>query len=184
MLCLFLIKNHAVVVFMPATTAKRSLFPNHRNRKVVGGCCTHNGLVHYVDISAPNLFGVVFCNPFKWHFLWLISDQKSCFWYEQQKRNEFYSLTFNHMDRKVVRGNHNVLIHYEDAWAPILFGAVFCNPFKWDILLCVHSHFFVKIDYEIYNWPIGWRNVRFTSLVSLLVSNNVGSHTAPHILGI
>jgi hypothetical protein len=65
----FPMKNHAVV-FVSATTAKKNLFHNHRNRKVVGG--THNVLAHYVDISAPNLFDVVLCNPFKWDILWSI----------------------------------------------------------------------------------------------------------------
>ncbi|OEU10485.1 hypothetical protein FRACYDRAFT_246948 [Fragilariopsis cylindrus CCMP1102] len=34
-----------------------------RNRKVVGG--KHNVLVQYVDVSVPDLCGVVLCNPFK-----------------------------------------------------------------------------------------------------------------------
>ena len=59
---LFLIQN--LVIFVCETTAKRILFLNHRNRKDVGG--KHNLLVHYVDVSAPNPFGiVVFCHPFK-----------------------------------------------------------------------------------------------------------------------
>ena len=41
------------------------------------------------------------------------------------------------------------------------------------------SHFSGRIDYEVYNRPIGWRILIFLSLVSLLVSHNVGSHTAP-----
>ena len=45
-----------------ASTAKRILFLNHRNRKVVGG--THNVLVHFVDDCAPNLSNVILCNPF------------------------------------------------------------------------------------------------------------------------
>ena len=36
-------------------------FLNNRNRKVVGG--THNVLVHYVDVSAPESSGIVLCNP-------------------------------------------------------------------------------------------------------------------------
>ena len=61
-----------------ASTANWILFLNHRNRKVVGG--THNILVHYVDDAAddcaPNLSGVVLCNPFKWDILLFISGQK------------------------------------------------------------------------------------------------------------
>ena len=49
-----------------ALTAKQILFLNHRNRKVVGGA--HNVLVHYIDDFAPNLSGVVLCNPFIWIF--------------------------------------------------------------------------------------------------------------------
>jgi hypothetical protein len=33
---------------------------------------------------------------------------------------------------------------------------------------------------EVYNLPIGWRIVIFLSLVSPLVSHNVGSHTTQH----
>ena len=64
-------------IFVPGTTAKQILSLNHRNRKDVGG--KHNVLVHYVNASAPNLFDVLFCNPFKWHILLFISDQKSCY---------------------------------------------------------------------------------------------------------
>ena len=42
------------------------------------------------------------------------------------------------------------------------------------------SHFFGKLNHEVYNWPIGWRTVIFLSLLSLLVSHNVGSHTTQH----
>ena len=47
----------------------------------------------------------------------------------------------NHMNKKLVGGKHNVLVHYADASAPDSEGAVRCNTFKWDILLCVHIHF-------------------------------------------
>ena len=58
-LCSFLIENHAVFC-VPAITEKW-IFPlNYRNRKVVGD--TQDVLIHYVDISAPNLFGVVLWN--------------------------------------------------------------------------------------------------------------------------
>ena len=53
----------SIFVCMPAIKVKCILFCNHRNRKVAG--CQHNILVYYVDVSAPNLFGAVLCNPFK-----------------------------------------------------------------------------------------------------------------------
>ena len=34
----------------------------------------------------------------------------------------------NHKDFKVVGGSHYVLVHYVDAFAPDLSGAVICNP--------------------------------------------------------
>ena len=77
--------------FVPGTTAKQILSLSHRNRKDVGG--KHNVLVHYVNASAPNLFDVLFCNPFKWHILLFISDQKSCYLFLQQQWKEFYSST-------------------------------------------------------------------------------------------
>ena len=49
------------------------LFRNHREIKVVGG--THNVLVHYVYDCAPNLSGVVLCNPFIRDILLFILDQ-------------------------------------------------------------------------------------------------------------
>ena len=45
------------------------------------------------------------------------------------------------------------------------------------------SHLLGKLSYEVYNWPIGWRNFIFLGLLSLLVSHNEGSNTV-HILGI
>ena len=44
----------------------------------------------------------------------------------------------------------------------------------------LESHFFGKINNGVYNWPIGWKTFTFVSLVSLLVSHNVGSHTTQH----
>ena len=44
---------------------------------MVGG--KHNVSVYYVDVYAPDLSGVVLCNPFKWDILWIISDPKSCY---------------------------------------------------------------------------------------------------------
>ena len=60
-----LIKN--LLISVPTTLAKQILFLNHMNRKVVGD--KHNALVHYMDASAPDPSGVVFCNPFKWDIL-------------------------------------------------------------------------------------------------------------------
>ena len=50
---LLLISGQKSSVCVRASTAKRILFPSHRNRKVVVD--THNVLVHYVDDCAPNL---------------------------------------------------------------------------------------------------------------------------------
>ena len=67
----------------------------------------------------------------------------------------------NHMNRKVVGGKCNVLIHYIDPSTLNLSSVVLWNTFKWDILLCVHIHYFkslkcvlcVSLHYEI---PIGF----------------------------
>ena len=56
-----LIEN--LVVCVPAKTVKQILVLNHRNRKVIGG--KDNALEYYMDASAQDLFGAVFCNPFK-----------------------------------------------------------------------------------------------------------------------
>ena len=63
-----LIKNLVicVCVCVCATTAKRILFQNHRNRKVVGG--KHNVLVYYVNASAADPAGVILCNPFQMRY--------------------------------------------------------------------------------------------------------------------
>ena len=42
--------------------SKTIFFPNHRDRKVARD--KHNVLIHFVDACAPNLFGVIICNPF------------------------------------------------------------------------------------------------------------------------
>ena len=75
---LFLIQNHVVCV--PAITAKRILFLNHRNRKVVGG--KHKVLKHHLDVIVPDPAGMVVCNPFKWDILLfiLIENLVFCAW--------------------------------------------------------------------------------------------------------
>ena len=102
------------------------LFLNHRNRKVVGG--QHNVPVQYVNVCAPNPAGVVQWNPFKWDILWfiLIQNLVICVPTTLAKR----ILSPNHMNKKVVGGKSNVLIHYVDVCAPDPFDVVFCNPFK------------------------------------------------------
>ena len=75
-LCSFLTKNH-VVLCVSTTIAKRILFRNHINKKVVGG--KHIILVHSMHVCAPDSSGVVLCNPFKWDILWFISGPKSCY---------------------------------------------------------------------------------------------------------
>ena len=72
----FLIEN--CVIFVCATTAKWISFPNHRNRKVVEG--KHNVLVLYVDVFAPDLFGVVLCYLFIWDILWFIYFWSKIVW--------------------------------------------------------------------------------------------------------
>ena len=83
-------------------------------RKVAGG--KHNILVHNLDVSAPNPFGAVLCNP-------VITAE--CILFP------------NHRNRKVVGGKHNILVLYVDASAPGPSGVVLCNPIKSDILLFI-----------------------------------------------
>ena len=40
------------------------------------------------------------------------------------------NLFLNHMDRKLVGGTHNIILHYVHISAPGLFGVVLCNCFK------------------------------------------------------
>ena len=60
---LFLIQNHVIIICVPTTLAKRIVFGNHMNKKVVGGI--QNVLVHYLNVYAPDLSDVILCNPFK-----------------------------------------------------------------------------------------------------------------------
>ena len=41
------------------------------------------------------------------------------------------------MNKDVVGGKHNVLVHYVDVCAPDSSGVVLCNPFKCDVLLFI-----------------------------------------------
>ena len=132
-LCSFLIKKH-VVVCVPSTPAKWISFHNHMKRNVVGG--KHNVLVLYVNASAPNLSGVVHCNPFKWDILCSFLTKKHvvvCVPSTPAKWISFH----NHKNRKVVGGKHNFLVPYLDICAPDPSGVVFCIPFIWDILLFI-----------------------------------------------
>ena len=83
--CSFLVEN--LFVCVRASTAKRILCINHRNRKVVGG--TYNVLVHHVNDCAPNLSDVVLCNPFKWDTLLFISDQNLGFFFFRNHYQSF-----------------------------------------------------------------------------------------------
>ena len=114
-------------------SSETNFIPQPQKIKVVEG--KHNVLVHYVDVSATGLFGVVFCNPFKWIILYFIfSDPKSCYFCVPASIAKWI-LFLNHRNRKVIGCQHNVLIvHYLNITAPNLFGVVLCNPFKWDIL--------------------------------------------------
>ena len=70
--------------------------------------------------------------PFQMRYFVFISNQKSCYLcaYHIGKHISFR----NHMNKKVVVGKHNVLVHYGDISEPDPSGVVVCNPFKWDIL--------------------------------------------------
>ena len=154
--CSVLIKNHSVCV--PTITVKWFLSLNRRNRKIVGG--NHNVLIHYLKVYAPDSTSVVFCNPFKWdgnHNI-LVNYAEVCapdstsvvlcnpfkwdiVWFILTKNHTVcvpttlakHILFLNHMNRKVVRGNHNVLIHNAEVYAPDSKSVFLCNPFKWDI---------------------------------------------------
>ena len=115
---------------LPSIPAKWRSLLNHKDWKVVGG--KRNVLLHYGDVSTPVPSGFVLCNPFKWDILWFISDQESCFFCVHAIKAKWI-LFLNHMNRKVVGCQHNVLVYYVDVSAPDLFGVVLCNPFKWDI---------------------------------------------------
>jgi hypothetical protein len=57
----FLIKN---LVILCVQQQKNEFYSSTTGtEEVVGG--KHNALVYYVDVSSPNLFGAVLCNPFK-----------------------------------------------------------------------------------------------------------------------
>ena len=140
-----------IFIFVPTTTAKRISFLNHMNKKIVGGI--HNALSHYVDASAPHPYGVVLCNHFKWDILWFISGQKSCCYlcaYHISKMNIFC----NHMDKKIVGGKHNVLVHYVDVSASNPSGVVLCIPFKWDVLcsFLIKNHLVVFVPSTTVKW--------------------------------
>ena len=62
--------NKTLVVFVPTTLAKQTLFLNHRSKNFIG--CKDNAPIHHADASAPGTSGVVLCNPFKWDVLWFI----------------------------------------------------------------------------------------------------------------
>ena len=66
------------------------------------------------------------------HF-WL--KKSGCCCVRASKAKQIVSI--NHMDRKVVGGKFNVLVHYVDDCLPNLSGVVFCNPSIWDILLFI-----------------------------------------------
>ena len=122
---------------VPATKAKQILFLYPMNKKVVGG--KHNILVQYPDASAPDSEGVLFSNPFIWDILWFILIKNLVFCVPTTLAKLIFFRS--HMNKKVAGGKHNILIHYADASAPDPEGVLFCNTFKWDILLCVHIHF-------------------------------------------
>ena len=87
--------------------------------------------------------GVVLCNHFKWDILWFISIKNHviiiCVPTTLAKRIFFG----NHMNKKVVGGKHNVLVHYVDVYAPThlvlssvtISNEIFCGSFLSKIML-------------------------------------------------
>ena len=111
-----------LVIFVRATTVKWILFLNHMYRKVVGG--THNVLVRYMDISAPNPSGVVVCNPFKWDVLcsFLIKNHV-VFCVPATKAKWIWFL--NHRNRKFAVGKHNLHILFDHYTSPIVRSKIY-----------------------------------------------------------
>ena len=134
--------------FVCATAVKWIFFLNHRNRKVVGG--KHNVLVHYMDFCAPDLAGIVFCNPFKWDVLWFILIKNLVICVPTQLAKGI--LFLNHMNRKVVGGTHNVLVHYVDICAPSLFNKH--NVLVYTMWMLVHlTHLLLPIYFVVqFDW--------------------------------
>ena len=102
----------------------------------------HNVLIHYANVSAPNLSGVVCCNTFKWDILWfiiLIKNVVICVPSSLAK----WIFFCNYMNKKVVGDWHNVLVHYVGINAISLFDVVPYNPFKCDFFaVCTHTFLF------------------------------------------
>ena len=125
----FILIENLVIICVCAASVKFILFLNHRNKKVVED--QHNVLVPSVNVCAPDPAGVVLWNPFKWdtllfhYYFWskILLFLCAC-------HKSIMHLFRNHMNRKVVGCQHNVLIYYVDASATGLFGVVLRNPFK------------------------------------------------------
>ena len=90
-------------------------------------------LVHPTQkvLSSPTLSKEIYCCSFlvKNHSVCVPSTTADCYLYN------------NHRIGKGVRGKHNVLVYYKNASASNPEGTVLSNPFKGDILLCVHIYF-------------------------------------------
>ena len=98
----------------------------------------HNVLVHYVDVCATDLAGVVIWNLFIWDILWFISIKNHIICVPK------WILFLKHRNRKVVGGKHNVLVHFVNVSAPDLAGVVIWNSFTWDFL------WFITIEKSCY----------------------------------
>ena len=98
------------------------------NKKVVGG--KHDVLIHYADANAPDSSGIVICNPFKRDILCSFLIKNLVIFLCVPTTLAKQILFSNYMNKKVVGGKHNVLIHYVDASAPDSSGVVLCNTFK------------------------------------------------------
>ena len=60
-------------------------------------------------------------------------------------------LFLNPRNRKGIRGQHNILVYYVNVCTLDQACVVFCNPFKWDILLFISSQ-------KSYCLCCGWKN--------------------------
>ena len=146
MLLLFLCLLHQQNEFHSVATGSHK-----KNIKVVGG--KHNVLVLYVDASAPNPSGVVLCNPFIWDILYSYLIKNHVVVFVPSTPAKWISFR-NQRNRKVVGGNHNVLLLYVDASTPDSSGVVLCNPFIWDILysFLIKNHVVVGVPSTTVKW--------------------------------
>ena len=117
-----------LVVFLPATKVKQSLFLNHRNRKVAGG--KHNVLVYmwmlvhptYLMLSSATLSNDIFCCSL---FLFLIKNHVFC---ECNNRE----LNFIPQPHEKKRGRRNTQCSsiLDESWCTQLICCCPLQPFQ------------------------------------------------------